>query len=42
MAILEGDESWRRVRPPLVALDAAECERLAVQLRGFALDRNAD
>ncbi|HKW83359.1 MAG TPA: dihydrodipicolinate synthase family protein, partial [Burkholderiaceae bacterium] len=42
MAILEGDAGWRRVRPPLVALDDAEFERLGAQLRAFALDRGAD
>ena len=42
MAILDGDPGWRRVRPPLVALDEAEVERLAAQMRAFALDRTLD
>lgn len=42
MAILAGDPGWRRVRPPLVALDDAEVERLAAQMRTFALDRAVD
>jgi 4-hydroxy-tetrahydrodipicolinate synthase len=42
MAILDGEPGWRRVRPPLVALSDAEFERLAVQVRAFALDRGRD
>jgi 4-hydroxy-tetrahydrodipicolinate synthase len=42
MAILTGDQGWRRVRPPLVALTDAEFERLKVQLEQFALDRHID
>jgi 4-hydroxy-tetrahydrodipicolinate synthase len=42
MAILTGDQGWRRVRPPLVALTNAEFERLKVQLEQFALDRHID
>jgi 4-hydroxy-tetrahydrodipicolinate synthase len=42
MAILTGDQGWRRVRPPLVALTDAEFERLKAQLEKFALDRHID
>lgn len=42
MAILNDDPDWRRVRPPLVALDDAEFERLCAQMRAFALDRAKD
>jgi len=42
MAILDDDAGWRRVRPPLVALSDAEFERLAVQMRAFAVDRERD
>ncbi len=40
MAILTGEPGWRRVRPPLVALDEAEFNRLAAQFQAFALDRD--
>lgn len=42
MAILDGDAGWRRVRPPLVALDAAELARIEAQMTAFALDRMQD
>jgi 4-hydroxy-tetrahydrodipicolinate synthase len=42
MAILTGDQGWRRVRPPLVALTDPEFERLKAQLEKFALDRHID
>ena len=42
MAFLTGEAGWRRVRPPLVALDDAEIARLAGQMRSFALDRSKD
>lgn len=42
MALLNGDAGWLRVRPPLVALDDAEFERLKLQVAAFALDRNQD
>ena len=40
MALLANEPGWMRVRAPLVALDAAEYERLAAQLRGFGIDRD--
>lgn len=42
MALLDDAPGWMRVRPPLVALDAAEHERLAAQLRAFGIDRERD
>jgi 4-hydroxy-tetrahydrodipicolinate synthase len=42
MAILDGDRGWLRVRPPLVGLRGAEFERLAQQMRDFAVDRAID
>jgi 4-hydroxy-tetrahydrodipicolinate synthase len=42
MAILTQQAGWRRVRAPLVALDAAEYARLQSQMQAFALDRNQD
>jgi 4-hydroxy-tetrahydrodipicolinate synthase len=42
MAILTGDQNWRRVRPPLVALTDVEFARLKTQIDNFALDRNRD
>jgi len=42
MALLTGDPGWRRVRPPLAALDDAEVARLVLQMRSFALDRSKD
>lgn len=42
MAMLDDAPGWMRVRPPLVALDAAEYERLAAQLRAFGIDRERD
>jgi 4-hydroxy-tetrahydrodipicolinate synthase len=42
MAILDGDAGWRRVRPPLVALDDAELLRIETQMAAFALDRARD
>jgi 4-hydroxy-tetrahydrodipicolinate synthase len=38
MALLSNHPGWKRVRAPLVALDDAEYERLAAQLRAFRLD----
>jgi len=42
MALLDDAPGWMRVRPPLVALDATEYERLAAQLRAFGIDRERD
>lgn len=42
MALLDDAPGWMRVRPPLVALDAAEYERLAAQLHAFGIDRERD
>jgi 4-hydroxy-tetrahydrodipicolinate synthase len=42
MALIDDHPGWLRVRPPLVALDAAELERLKGQMRMFALDRGKD
>ena len=42
MALLDDAPGWMRVRPPLVALEAAEYERLAAQLRAFGIDRERD
>jgi len=42
MAMLDDAPGWMRVRPPLVALDAAEYDRLAAQLRDFGIDRDRD
>lgn len=38
MANLNNDPGWRRVRPPLVALNDAEYQRLVAQMKAFALD----
>lgn len=42
MAFLDGNPAWLRVRPPLVALAAAEVARLAGQLGRFGIDRAAE
>jgi 4-hydroxy-tetrahydrodipicolinate synthase len=42
MAILTGNQGWRRVRPPLVPLTDDEFLRLKQQLALFSLDRNID
>jgi 4-hydroxy-tetrahydrodipicolinate synthase len=42
MAVLTGNQGWRRVRPPLVALTEEEFFRLKQQLEVFSLDRNID
>lgn len=42
MAIITGEQGWRRVRPPLVALTYEEFGRLERQLEVFALDRRVD
>lgn len=42
MALITDAPGWRRVRPPLVALDDAELARLETQWRAFALDRSRD
>jgi 4-hydroxy-tetrahydrodipicolinate synthase len=42
MAILTGEQGWRRVRPPLVALSDEEFYRLTQQLYVFGLDRKLD
>jgi len=42
MSILTGEPGWRRVRPPLVALDDAEFARLSAQFQAFALDRERE
>lgn len=42
MALLTRQPGWRRVRPPLVALDDAAYARLEQQLAAFALDPTRD
>lgn len=42
MALIHNEPDWRRVRPPLVALNDAELARLETQWRAFALDRSRD
>jgi 4-hydroxy-tetrahydrodipicolinate synthase len=42
MAILTGEQGWRRVRPPLLALTDDEFFRLKQQLDVFSLDRKVD
>jgi 4-hydroxy-tetrahydrodipicolinate synthase len=42
MAILTGDQGWRRVRPPLAALTDEEFSRLKQQLDVFSLNRKID
>jgi 4-hydroxy-tetrahydrodipicolinate synthase len=42
MALLDGDEAWLRVRPPLLRLTDAEFARLKTQMRAFAIDRERD
>lgn len=42
MAILTGNPGWRRVRPPLAALDDTEFARLAAQFAAFAVDRERE
>jgi 4-hydroxy-tetrahydrodipicolinate synthase len=42
MAIITGNQGWRRVRPPLVALTDEEFFRLKQQLDVFSLDRKID
>lgn len=42
MALIHNEPGWRRVRPPLVALNDAELERLAQQWTTFALDPARD
>jgi len=39
MALLSGNDAWRRVRAPLVALDDEAHQRLTAQWRAFGLDR---
>lgn len=41
-SLLSGDAAWRRVRPPLKALDDAECEALARAIAPLALDPSTD
>ena len=38
LARRSGQAAWARVRPPLVALDAAQAERLATELAAQGLD----
>jgi len=40
LAHLTQDDGWRRVRAPLVALDDAAMQRLAAQVRAFAVTDN--
>jgi 4-hydroxy-tetrahydrodipicolinate synthase len=42
MAAQTGDAAWLRVRPPLRALDAAQCKALAQGLAGHRLDASID
>jgi 4-hydroxy-tetrahydrodipicolinate synthase len=42
MTLINDAPGWRRVRPPLVALDDTELERLAQQWQAFALDPARD
>jgi 4-hydroxy-tetrahydrodipicolinate synthase len=42
MTILTGKQGWRRVRPPLVALNDSEYARLVQQMKKFALDPRRD
>lgn len=42
MAHISGHAGWRRVRPPLVALDDAQFPRICAQIDGFGLDRARD
>jgi len=42
MALLSGDKSWLRVRPPLVALDEPAFENLTAQMSAFGIGRETD
>lgn len=42
MAILSGDQTWLRVRPPLVALSPAQFTALEAAIHAFGLERVAD
>lgn len=42
MAARTGDQGWLRVRPPLVAMDAAACARFQQELEAFAIDPAKD
>jgi 4-hydroxy-tetrahydrodipicolinate synthase len=42
MAVLDEDDGWLPVRPPLRALSAEEFARLRAQLAVFAIDRSAE
>ena len=42
MAILSSDESWLRVRPPLVALSADEFTALGKAITTFGIDTKSD
>ena len=42
MAILTGDQTWLRVRAPLVALKPAEFEALEKSIRDFGIDLQSD
>ena len=42
MAILSGDQSWLRVRPPLVALTADEFTVLGKTITAFGIDTKYD
>ena len=42
MALLSGDEAWLRVRPPLVALTAAEFKMLKDAVQSFGIHTELD
>lgn len=42
MALQTGEDAWRRVRPPLVALTDAEFDRLRAQWQAFGNDRERE
>ena len=42
MSIVDGDEGWLPVRPPLVPLDSTQLARLRQQMAAFGLDPEHD
>jgi len=42
MSIVDGDEGWLPVRPPLVPLDGAQLTRLKQQMTAFGFDPARD
>jgi 4-hydroxy-tetrahydrodipicolinate synthase len=42
MSIVDGDEGWLPVRPPLVPLDGAQLTRLKQQMTAFGFDPERD